>query len=287
MVVMVGRVIACDVCGAVNSSMGPGTTALGNRHSIGLTYQLRTYSSNHPPLFNEAPASSTERFQRLDLSGNLRLAERWQLKAMLPVVYHEQSKTGTQSVEQGIGDPTLTVHYFILDRQDSLATRNIRWSIGAGGKLPLGEFPDPHDERLLLYPGTGSWDGLVQSSFYFRRGKWGVIQESSAVIRSANKHGYTPGSLFNATLFGFRRFSNWSVFGGFQYAWSGTDFIDRTAIGSSPSQGIILTATLGGTIQWGNMLVQANYHLPVAQHLGNGYTEQNTSFTAGIHYIFN
>jgi hypothetical protein len=286
-VVMNVQLLACDVCGAVNSSLGLGTVALGNRHSIGLTYQYRTYLSNHPPLFNEPAIHSSERFQRIDLSGNIRLADRWQLKAVIPVVYNEQTREGIHSTKQGLGDPTVTVHYFVIDRQDSLARKNIRWSLGGGGKLPAGAFADPHDEVLLLYPGTGTWDGVVQSALYLRSDKWGLIQETNAVIRSTNKHGYTPGSLFSATLFGFRRFSNWSVFGGFQYAWNGIDYIDRISVNSSPSQGNILSTTIGGTIQWGNILVQANYHLPVAQNLGNGYTTQQTSFTAGIHYIFN
>jgi hypothetical protein len=285
-VVLCVQSLACDVCGAVNSSLGLGTAAWGNRHTIGLTYQYRTYASNHPPLFNEPAVRSSERFQRLDLSGTIRLADRWQLKAIVPIVYNEQTKEGVRQAVQGLGDPMLTIHYFIINRQDSLGNQNIRWSVGAGGKLPAGRFAEPHNEILLLYPGTGTWDVVAQSSLYLRSSKWGMIQEINAVFRSTNKYGYTPGSLFNATLFGFRRFSNWSVFGGFQYAWNGIDYIDRTSINSSPSQGTILSATIGGTIQWGKVLVQANYHLPVAQHLGNGYTTQQASFTAGIHYLF-
>jgi len=281
------RVLACDVCGAVNSSLGLGTIASGNRHSFGLTYQYRTYKSNHPPLFNEPAIGSSERYQRLDFSGNIRMADRWQLKAVVPVVYNEQWKEGARDFRQGLGDPTLTINYFIVNRQDSLAVNQIRWSVGLGGKLPLGKFPEPHDEVLLLYPGTGTWDGVMQSSFFYRHRKWGIIQECNAVVRSTNKYSYTPGSLFNATLFGFRRFSNWSLFGGFQYAWNGIDYIDREAINSSPSRGEILSASVGGSIQWGNIMVQANAHLPVIQHLGNGYVNQELSFTAGIHYIFN
>jgi len=281
------RLLACDVCGAVNSSLGLGTVAAGNRHSFGLTYQYRTYRSSHPPLFNEPAVGSSERFQRIDLSGNIRLADRWQVKAVLPFVYNEQTKEGVRQFRQGLGDPTVTLNYFIVSRQDSLARQQVRWSVGLGGKLPLGSYPEPHDEVLLLYPGTGTWDGIAQSSFFFRRGKWGMIQECNAVLRSTNKYDYTPGSLFNATLFGFRRFSNWSLFGGFQYAWNGIDYIDRAAINSSPSRGEILSASFGGTIQWGSILLQANAHVPVSQHLGNGYVNQEVSFTAGIHYIFN
>ena len=281
------QLFACDVCGAVNSSLGLGTVAAGNRHSIGLSYQYRTYKSNHPPLFNEPSVGSAERFQRIDLTGNVRLSNRWQLKASLPFVYNEQTKERVLQHKQGIGDPTLTVHYFLVNRQNDEQDRNLRWSLGAGGKLPLGAYPEPHDEVLLLYPGTGTFDGVFQSSLFYRSKEWGLIQESSFVWRSTNRHRYTPGSLFNATLFGFRRFKNWSVFGGFQYAWNGTDYIDREPINSSPSQGNILSGTVGATIQWGKFLLQGNYHLPIVQDLGNGYTKQQTSFTTGLYYIFN
>lgn len=286
-VLLVKPAFSCDVCGAVNSSLGLGTVAAGNRHSIGLVYQYRTYDSHHPPLFNEPAINSSERFQRIDLTGTIRLADRWQLKAILPYSVGTQSKNGTTTHKSGPGDATLTAHYFIIDRQDSLFTKSMRWSIGTGIKSPLGNYPLPDDELLLLYPGTGSWDGVFQSSFYFRKNNWALIQENNFILRTTNKYHYTPGSLFSATLYGMRRFSNWSLFGGFQYAWNGIDYLNRSPINSSPSQGNILSTTLGATIQWGNIMLQANYHLPIVQQLGNGYVDQKQSFTAGIHYIFN
>ncbi len=278
---------ACDACGAVNSALGLGTVAAGNRHSIGCTYQCRTYKSNHPAIFDEPAISSTERYQRIDVSGTVRLANRWQLKLALPFVSNQQTKEGISIAKQGLGDPTISGNYFIVNWQDSLATKNIRWSLGAGAKLPAGQFAEPHNEVLLLYPGTGTVDALVQSSFFLRINKWGLIQETNGVFRTTNKYGYTPGSLFNATLYGFRKFSNWSLFGGFQYAWNGVDYQNRTAISSSPSEGRILSTTIGGTIQWGNVLLQANYHLPIIQNLGSGYVNQQTSVTASIYYLFN
>jgi len=281
------NVNACDVCGAVNSSLGLGTIAAGNRHTIGCTYQYRTYKSNHPDFLGTPGIQSTERYQRIDLAGTVRLANRWQLKTSLPFVYNQQTKAGVTTAKQGLGDPIISVQYFIANRQDSLATKNIRWSLGGGVKLPAGQFAEPHNEVLLLYPGTGTVDAVLQSSLFMRKNKWGLIQETNCVIRSTNKYGYTPGSLFNATLYGFRKFDNWSVFGGFQYAWNGIDYQNRTAISSSPSEGSMLSATLGGTIQWGNLLLQANYHLPVVQQLGSGSVNQQTSFTASIYYLFN
>jgi len=279
--------LACDVCGAVNSALGLGTVAAGNRHAIGCTYQYRSYNSHHPGIFNETAVSSSERFQRLDLTGTVRLASRWQLKMSLPLVYNEQTKEGVHSFRQGMADPTITGHYFAVNRIDSTGNKVIRWSIGGGLKMPFASYPEPDNELFLLYPGTGTWDGMLQSSFFLRKNKWAFIQESNLMLRGTNKHAYQPGNLFSATAYTMRRFTNWSVFGGLQYAWNGIDYQDRKAINSSPSQGNILSVTVGGTIQWGNVMVQANYHHPLAQNLGNGYVKQQVGLTAGIYYLFN
>jgi hypothetical protein len=278
---------ACDICGAVNSSLGLGTIAMGNRHSIGLNYQLREYKSTHPRLFTEPETTSYETFQRFDVTGNIRLSGRFQAKVVVPVAVNQQRKEGVTSRKSGFGDPTASINYFLFDRADSLMTRQFRWTVGAGAKLPLGQYPEPHDPVLLLYPGTGTTDPFVQSTIMLRRNKWGIIQECNALFRTTNRHGYTPGNLFNATLFGFRRLGDVSVFAGLQYAWNGIDYVDRDPINSSPARGNLLTAAVGATYTAGNFQFQANYHIPLVQQLGNGYVKQLTSVSAGIFYLFN
>lgn len=278
---------ACDICGAVNSSLGLGTIAMGNRHSVGLNYQFRNYKSTHPRLFTEPETSSYETFQRWDLSGNIRVAKRMQVKIVVPFAFNQQRKDGATQQKTGIGDPTVSVNYFIADRIDSTMSRQFRWSVGAGAKLPFGKFPEPHDPVLLLYPGTGTVDPIAQSTLFFRWNKWGLIQEANAVLRTTNKHGYTPGNVFNATLFGFRKLGNFSVFSGFQYAWNGVDYAVGEPINSSPARGNLLTLACGVTWNSGNFQLQANAHAPLIQQLGNGYVKQQASVSAGIFYLFN
>lgn len=284
---MVTFVNACEVCGAVNSSQGIGTTASGNRHSIGLTWQHRTYCSTHESVFSGQMESSRECFQRIDLSGSIRISPRFQVRLLLPYSVNEQEKSSRKVRKTGISDPAVTLHFFAVNQQDSAQNSIVRWSLGGGLKLPLASYTVPHDSVLLLFPGTGTWDGVIQSSAYLQRGKRGIIQETSMIIRGTNQYDYTPGSLINATIFGFQRFSSWSLFGGFQYSWNGIDYIDRTALSGSLARGQIVTATAGATIQWGNLILQGNYHLPVFQKLGNGSVKQTTSFTAGMYYLFN
>lgn len=277
---------SCDVCGAVNSSLGLGTLGQGNRSSIGLNYQYRYYRSVHQPLFNEGIQYSNETFQRADVIGQLRLAQKWQLKMVLPLATNEQDKEGVRNTIYGLGDASISCNYFLINRSDSSGTKRFRWTIGAGGKLPTGKFTEPHNSILLLYPGTGSFDGILQNALFLQRNNWCFFSEVSAVIRTSNRYKYRPGSLFNATLFAQRKFSNWSVFCGLQYAWNGIDYIDQIAVSSSPAQGNILSMAPGATLQWNDWILQGNVHIPLAQALGNDETTQKRAFNLSVTYLF-
>lgn len=277
--------LGCEVCGAVNSSLGLGTIAQGNRHSLGFSYQYRSYRSTHPRFFSEPETVSYEQYQRFDLLGTIRLSERWQAKLVLPYACNRQQKTDSNAVKSGIGDPTVTFSYFLIDRQDSTGTRQVRWSVGAGAKFPFGKFAAPHDPVLLLYPGTGSLDPVAQSVFLYRKNNWGLIQELNGIYRFSNKYNYTPGSVFNAALFGFRNFGQLSVFSGLQYAWNGIDYVDSEAIASSPARGNLLTAAAGISWRWNELVVQGNVHVPLVQGLGGGMVKQLQAVSLSFNYF--
>ena len=58
-------VFACEICGATNSSLGFGSLEKGNKHSIGLHYQFRNYTSEHPILFSHLTENLIKVFTRL------------------------------------------------------------------------------------------------------------------------------------------------------------------------------------------------------------------------------
>lgn len=180
---------SCDVCGcgAFNSTQGLGTLAQGNRTSIGLNYQYRLYKSQHPKVFGTGIERSTDYFQRIDLTGQIRLANRWQLQLTVPFGFNTHIADDTTSRKNGFGDPILTVNYFLFNRQDSLQTRLFRWIIGAGVKSPVGKFTQPNDVDLYLYPGTGTFDAVFQNSFFFQKKKWSLLQTSQYILRGENK----------------------------------------------------------------------------------------------------
>lgn len=277
---------ACEVCGAVTSALGPGTIAAGNRHAIGLGYQFRNYNSHHPGILGLPDENSYESFQRFDVTGLFRISERWQLKGVIPVVYNKQTKDAVNTIRQGMGDPTLTAHYFVVNRRDSLSNA-MRWSLGAGMKLPVGAYAHPDEDWLMLYPGTGSWDGLFQSSFYLQRGKWGFVQEASVLLRTQNKYNYKQGNSFNASIYGFRNVKAFTFLLGMQYAANSNDILEGKRVVDSPVKGMSLSISAGVSARWNNFMAQAYYHLPVYQYLGNGYVTQQTGLNVGVYYLFN
>ncbi|AEA45300.1 hypothetical protein [Fluviicola taffensis] len=281
--------LSCDVCGcgAFNSTQGLGTLAQGNRTSIGLNYQYRLYKSKHPKVFGNGIEHSTDYFQRLDVLGQLRLSKRWQLQLSVPISFNTHIAEDTTSRKNGLGDPILMVNFFLFNKQDSLQTRMFRWIVGAGVKNPIGKFTHPNDVDLYLYPGTGTFDAVFQNSFFLQKRKWSLVQTSQYVLRGENKYKYIPGSLFSASLFAQYKFRTWGIYAGAQYSWSGVDYLNRKAVSSSPTQGKILTGIIGASIQWKDWVLQGNYHIPIAQQLGEGNSHQKTAFSISLNYFFN
>ena len=281
--------LSCDVCGcgAFNSTHGLGTLAQGNRSSIGLNYQYRLYKSEHPEIFGNGIERSTDYFQRLDILGQLRISKKWQLQLSLPIGFNKHIADDTTSQKNGLGDPTLMVNFFLFDKQDSLQTRRFRWIVGAVIKSPLGKFTHPGDADLYLYPGTGTFDPVFQNSFFFQKKKWSLLQTAQYILRGENKYNYIPGSLFSASLFAQYKFRTWGIYAGAQYSWSGVDYLNRKAISSSPTQGQVLTGIVGASVQFNSWVIQGNYHIPIAQNLGDGNSRQKTAFSISLHYFFN
>lgn len=279
-------VFACEICGATNSSLGFGSLEQGNKHSIGLHYQFRNYASEHHILFSHLTEKSKEVYQRVEIKGQIRICKWAQAQINVPVSYNYQTKNATTYTKSGLADPIISGVVFLINKSDSLNTKLLRWTAGVGIKLPLGAFPNPDNEQLLLYPGTGTFDGQFQTTFLLKKNKWSTIVDCQGMIRGTNKFTYKPGATFSSTLFVQRNFRKWGTFGGVQFAWNGTDYQDRKVINSSPSLGTILTGTLGLSYSYRKYLFQGNYHLPLVQDLSLGYTKQRHAFVCSITYFF-
>jgi len=76
------------------------------------------------------------------------------------------SPSKSQTITSGLGDAVILVKYRITST-DNAAT----WVIGAGPKIPLGSTDNKNDLGINLsadlQPGSGSWDGVIWSSFSY------------------------------------------------------------------------------------------------------------------------
>lgn len=277
------------MCGATNTSLGLGTGAQSNRHSIGLSYQYRSYESIHPSLYSLPVTPTHEYFQRYELTGLIRLSNRFQLRLSVPIVANKQEEKDTVHFKRGIGDAQVMINFFLVNqsKSDSNCVKQIRWSIGAGVKNPTGEAPRLTSSQRMLFPGTGSFDAQFASNFYIRKNSWGLIQQSQLILRTENKTGFQFGNAVNLNLLALRKWESCSVFAGTQFAWNGSSYMNRKVSEDVLSNGTIATLAIGASFQKNNLLFQISGELPYYQNLGNGSVHQQLSFSAGINYLFN
>lgn len=280
--------MACDVCGcgANNSTQGLGTLSQGNRTGFGMNYQYRHYHSVHQGLFGGPNEESDDYFQRWDILAQIRLSKKWQIRVDIPISNNIHKADEGITVVNGIGDASITGNYFLIDKEDSLKTKRFRWIVGLGVKSPIGKFTEPNDENVFLMPGTGTFDALMQNSFFLQKNKWSFVQQTNLMIRGENKFNYRPGNQFSATAFVQRKlFSSLGLFAGGQYSWSGKDYINRKAKVGSPTEGIIVTGIAGVSYSFNSFLFQGNMHIPIYQLLGEGNSNQNLAFTLSFTYF--
>ncbi len=94
-------------------------------------------------------------------------SSKWSTDLFLSYIRQERLITvlGTQStITNGLGDAVVLIKYRVTS-EENVAT----WIIGAGPKIPLGSTDKVSDSGISLsadlQPGSGSWDGIIWSSF--------------------------------------------------------------------------------------------------------------------------
>ena len=195
---------ACDVCGCNLSGVYFGFSPLVQSHYLGLNYQYASFRAaidNDDYYFQDEWSHDT--YQRLEVVGRLRLADRWQLRAGLPIVRQQMDGNVQQVQVTGLADPTLTVHYTPFYSGDDF-TREVMQSlvVGLGVKMPLGQIDLEHQGALVnpnFQPGTGSWDALLTASHTLRYRNWGWNTEATAKLNGTNALGYRVGEQVRAS----------------------------------------------------------------------------------------
>lgn len=266
-------VFSCDVCGI---SVSPGMQGLlpNNRyHFFGIRANYNSFQSSRPILLSDDFLTSKEHFFRSTLFGRWQISERFDLNAAIPFVYNEQHINGHINRHQGIGDIRITTNFLAINKTDS--TSNHLFRVGAGAKLPTGNYSRDAWQTSNLYTGTGSYDFVLSSNYTLNKQKWGIIQDNQFWINTENKAGYRYGNSLNSRLlFQWKPTTKGKLkinpFAGAGYQWSMTDRIDGIHVSQQFNGGHLVTIEGGLQFMSNNWMTIIRYAHPVVQQLSNG-----------------
>lgn len=286
---------ACDICnGGQDNLIGflPNPT----KHLIGLKYSYSSYRVTHPALseFWE-PEVSSQYFHSTKLMARVKLFNQFMISGSLPYHFRSWSEDGITNQLSGIGDAQLMANYAKVAYLDSTQQNRLVFILGAGAKLPTGEWtslgedgnPMPRGFQL----GSGSYDFLTSASILLKLKKWGISNECSYQLTSANAHGYKFGNSFQNQLVFFRTLELRNT--KFIPQVGGTLFINqkddenvRYSSIVNESGGEYYGAVLGVDVNYKVVLFGVNYTLPINQNLSDGYLENTQKLNVKLTYLF-
>jgi len=279
---------ACDACGCSGSlgNMGLGVQMQGNRTSFSFLHSYKHYATTYKGLYGRPDTFSDEYYLKGDFAALVRLSRRLQARFNLPFNYNiQQESSGERTQIAAMGDLQLGLNYFILD--SAYKHTIVRWSAGTGIKVPTGKFTAPENENLMLYPGTGTLDYALSSSFALRSGNFGLSNESSYFIRSINKYGYHPGNTFFNQLLGIYVFNKLSIGTGLSVATNASAQLNDKVYEHSNAQAILIQNATVLSYSLNQWSLQLGINIPVYQQLGEEQSKQKEALSFGIYYLLN
>lgn len=280
------HIYACDACGCSGSlgNMGLGVQMQGNRTSFSFLHTYKHYATTYKGLYGRPDTFSDEYYLKGDFAASVRLSQHFPARFTLPLNYNlQRESSGEKTTVAALGDLQLGLNYFILDSVYKHSI--IRWSAGAGIKVPTGKFTDPENEDLMLYPGTGTLDYAFSSSFALRSGNFGLSNESSFYLRSKNNYGYHPGNTFFNQLLGIYVFNKLSVGTGISIGTNTSAQLNGTNYEHSNAQAVLIQNATVLSCSLNQWSLQFGINIPVYQKLGEAQSKQKEALSFGIYYL--
>jgi hypothetical protein len=283
---------ACGVCGCVvGVSPYMGIVPFDNQSSFGLLYRYRTLSGWPgrggdlfvSPFFRFAnrldrrvaalPVREYETYRTLEFRAKWFVHKRLELNVSVPVVSGSARTSGLRLDVSGLGDVAFWAAYHVVRKIGGSYPWRHRLMLGAGAKIPTGDYYRKDDTgfRLppLMQPGSGSWDALFNAVYVAGYRQWGAMFSAAYKHNGQNYYLESMGdvatgvaSLFYvATLPG--RLSlvpSWQTY--FEHA-GGPRFNGRPIFENRISQALMTGAGLD--VFWRNVSFNLAFTYPVAQ----------------------
>ena len=284
-------VLACDVCGGGAAMSGLGFLPNSDFHFVGLTYRLRTYSTEHPKLFDSDPiVKGSNLFQTTELWSRYTVNNRVQLLGFFPLHSKQLDDESLPKAQNnfGLGDISLVTNYQIIKND------NLRWFLGAGLKLPTGESNHKIDGDIIpnMQLGTGSTDLLFTSNLTLFRKQRGLNAELNYSLNTLNKRYYRYGNTLDFSALGFAQLSRGGLMYipqiGVNYLHIQKDQINAITQKTEFYSGVsLLSVPIGLDIYKGNFGLRTKCNIPVRGTLSEGYVIPEVNVQAQLIYIIN
>lgn len=203
---------ACEVCGSGFGSY-LGIMPQYGQHFLGIRYQQQSYLSVPNPLHH-----SEESFYQTEIWGKFNIHRKVQLFFFLPYTQNSRLQYGKTTQMQGIGDISAQLNYILFNSGDSIFTSfKQTLTLGAGIKLPTGNYQNPELERLVnpnFQLGTGSIDYQVHLNYTIRYSKLGLntnLRHKFNGKNPQNNHRFGNQSMISTQLFWWQNLIKCSV----------------------------------------------------------------------------
>ncbi|PWL31723.1 hypothetical protein [uncultured Roseivirga sp.] len=292
-VLSIPKTWACDVCGCSLSGLYFGYVSMQNRHFIGLKYSsasFKAYIDNDDYYFQDEYSNDT--YQRFDLTGKYRFSPRFEVRYVVPYIINNMEGSHQNVRSSGLGDPMIVGYYSIFNTGENIEGIVHSLNVGAGLKLPVGEFEKTDDGEIInrnFQLGSGSLDYILSANYMVRFGKYGANVESSYKINSANSMNYEFGNQANVALNVYRYLetASFSVLPFVGAFYEQGDYHYNEGIREANTGGKAIMATLGAQIFVNRLTLNAQYQTPIKQTFNTddfASIEGGDRFSIGLYY---
>lgn len=195
----------CDACGCSNNGGSLGMGGIVDNNFVGIRYLYQQYESKDG-IFDNSPKIE-ESFNTLQIWSRIPITEKLEVQVFVPYHFHDRNYIDKTTSINGLGDISLFANYTLINQQkgnyneltDKVTTTNHLLKIGAGLKLPTGNFDERNNNAInpSFQLGTGSLDYVANVQYVYKYNKFGLTNHANYYYKTNNKKEYRFGNQFN------------------------------------------------------------------------------------------
>lgn len=286
---------ACGVCGSSGGNQYLGLLPQNRQNFLGLQYQLREFTSEHPAHEESIFATrSRDQYHAIQLWGRYYITNRIQILAFVPYINNIQRQGNVTNIFSGLGDVTVLANADIITSPADAKWKQL-FQAGAGIKLPTGVYDNKaiqsEDGLPNMQPGTKSWDLSINANYTLRKQVMGINVEGAYTFTTANPYEYKYGNKLSTGLLAFYSVKRGHLtllpqagakldiisadYDNYTYRWKNTLTGGKQAY-----------AVAGLQLYFNKIGFQASYQHPIYQHFASGLVETRYRVETGINLLF-